>query len=81
MTRLSAILSMAATLIHLQAYCPYCEEIIAATPILTDPKLWAAMDNHADVEVMHVAPKGDHLWNLNHYKKEHLGRRHAEGLI
>jgi hypothetical protein len=64
-----------------QAYCPYCEKTIAAIPILSDPKLWAAVDNHADVEVMHVAPEGDHRWNLNHYEKEHLRKKHAKRLI
>jgi hypothetical protein len=64
-----------------QAYCPYCEKTIAAIPILSDPKLWAAVDNHADVEVMHVAPEGDHRWSLNHYEKEHLRKKHAERLI
>ena len=64
-----------------QAYCPYCEQTVAAVSTLTDTKLWAALENDADVEVMHVSPDGDHRWNLNHYEKEHLRKRDAEGLI
>jgi hypothetical protein len=64
-----------------QAYCPNCEQTVAVFPTLSDPKLWAAIDNDADVEVMHASPNGDHRWNLNHYEKEHLRKKHAEGLI
>ena len=64
-----------------QTYCPYCEHTLSATPTVGDAKLWTAIDNDADVEIMHVAPDGDHRWNLNHYEKEHLRKKHAEGLI
>jgi len=64
-----------------QAYCPYCEQTVAAVSMLTDSKLWPALENDADVEVMHVSPDGDHRWNLNYYEKEHLRKKHTEGLI
>jgi hypothetical protein len=49
--------------------------------MLSDTKFWAAIDNDAEVEVLHIAGDGDHRWNLNHYEKEHLRKRHAERLI
>jgi hypothetical protein len=54
---------------------------VSAVPTLGNAKFWAAIDNDVDVEVLHIAPDGDHRWNLNHYEKEHLRKRHAEGLI
>jgi hypothetical protein len=62
-----------------QAYCPYCEKKMTAAPTSSDATFWEAIDSNADVEVMHVSPSGDHLWNLNHYEKENLRKKKAEG--
>jgi hypothetical protein len=58
--------------ISLRAYCPYCKKTVTALPVLDNSELKPALDNNADVRVMHIATVGDHVWSLNDQEKENL---------
>jgi hypothetical protein len=66
---------------NLQAYCFKCEKTVAALSTLPESKFWAAINENAEVEVMHRADEGDHVWKLKEYEKENLRRAKAEGRI
>jgi hypothetical protein len=59
------------------AYCPYCEtKVDNATPVLGDAALKLALQNDADIEVVHLTGPGsspcDHQWRLNREEKARL---------
>ena len=58
--------------ISLRAYCPYCKKTVTVLPVLDNSELKQALDNNAEVGVMHIAPGGDHIWSLNNQEKENL---------
>jgi hypothetical protein len=64
--------------ISLQAYGPYCKKRVTALPMLDNSKLRPALDNNADVRVMHIATGGDHIWSLNNQEKENLRKTTAK---
>jgi hypothetical protein len=62
-----------------QAYCYVCEKTVHAGTILSDEDLWQALESGADVEVMHVSDKGDHLWKLNREERANLLKNKTGG--
>jgi hypothetical protein len=63
------------------AYCFECSKKVSVMTILSKEELWQALDGDADIEVMHISEKGDHLWKLNYCEKENLRKRKAEGSV
>jgi hypothetical protein len=63
---------------NFQAYCYACEKKVSALTILDEAGLWQALDDGADIEVMHTSDKGDHRWRLNREERERLGRIRVE---
>jgi hypothetical protein len=62
---------------NFQAYCFVCEKKVSALTILEKAGLWQALDNGADIEVMHTS--GDHRWKLNRDERARLRQIRAEG--
>jgi hypothetical protein len=58
--------------ISVRAYCPGCKKMVTALPMLDNSELKPALDKNADVKVMHIAPKGNHIWSLNNQERESL---------
>jgi hypothetical protein len=58
--------------ISLRAYCPGCKKTVTALPMLGNSELKPALDRNADVRVMHITPRGDHIWSLSNQEKENL---------
>jgi hypothetical protein len=66
---------------NFQAYCFKCEKTVAVWPILPESEFWTAVERNADVEVMHRANDGDHVWKLKGYEKDNLRKTRAKGII
>jgi hypothetical protein len=66
-----------------QIKCPFCEKTVTAFPLLRGSDLDRALENDADIEVMHSTDdvkEGDHRWNLTKHEKANLRKTIAEGL-
>jgi len=64
-----------------QAYCFECQKKVTAGTMLDGDVLWQSLNSGADIEVMHITEKGDHRWKLNHYEKENLRKKRADGTV
>ncbi len=53
------------------AYCPQCKKTVSALALLTNDELRRALDNDAEIAVMHTA-NVDHKWNLSTQEKKNL---------
>jgi hypothetical protein len=66
----------------LQAYCPFCEKVVAAEPMLGGNDLRLALADNVEIEVMHSTEIHEaHIWNLNDQDKEHLRDTKAKGTV
>ncbi len=53
------------------AYCPQCKKTVSAVALLKNDELVRALDNDAEVAVMHTADV-DHKWKLGTREKKNL---------
>jgi hypothetical protein len=66
------------------AHCPICNTSVTATPIVKRSKLTEALEQDAEVQVVHASPlrgDGDHKWILTKEDKAMVRKLLAEGRL
>lgn len=63
----------------IQAVCPQCNKTVEAKPLLSENELWLALNNAAEIEVMHLAGDANHTWKLTGQDTDSLRKAQAAG--
>ena len=65
-----------------QAYCNDCQKTVTVQLLLSSSDLKLALDNDADVKVMHTVPNvGDHEWSLSSQDKDNMRHQHQRNIL
>lgn len=64
----------------IQAVCGICKETVDAKTVLSEDKLWEALNKGDEIEAMHLDDNDQHLWNLSGKDKDNLRRARAAGM-
>lgn len=64
-----------------RAKCGICGQIVTAVPMLDREQLKEALAQNTQVQMMHTATQGDHVWNLGDQDKANLRNQFANGIL
>jgi hypothetical protein len=64
----------------IQAVCDICKKTVDAKTVLSEDKLWEALNKGDEIEAMHLDDDDQHLWKLSGKDKDSLRRARAAGM-
>ena len=65
----------------IQGVCGVCKKTVEAKTVLSEDKLWEALNKGDEIEVMHLAGDVHHTWKLTGQDKDNLRKARAAGTV